>query len=69
VDWQQHLVLLIVAAAAAYLVRLSWRTWTGKGKGCGGRCQCGDTGKSQGPSAHRNLIPVDQLTLRTRPRG
>ena len=67
-DWQLPLVLLTVATAAAYLLRQSWRTWTGKGKGCGGRCQCGDTAKSPGDSIRGSLIPVEQLTLRTRPK-
>jgi hypothetical protein len=65
-SWQLSLVLCLIAVAAAYLVRQSWRTWTGQGKGCGGRCQCGDTAPSQTTATSPNLIPVEQLTLRLR---
>jgi hypothetical protein len=66
VEWQLPVTLLLVLAATVYLVRLSWRTWTGKGKGCGGRCQCGNAAESQDDSTRGTLIPVEKLTLRLR---
>ncbi|MFL5245909.1 MAG: FeoB-associated Cys-rich membrane protein [Gemmataceae bacterium] len=40
-DWQLPVVLLIVAAAAAYVARITWRAWVGsKTGGCGGGCGC-----------------------------
>lgn len=40
--FDQVIVLVLVAGAAAYLVRALWRLWTGKGGGCG---SCGGCGK------------------------
>ncbi len=65
---QQLLTVLCVLTATLYLARLSWRTWTGQGKGCGGRCQCSDNTKSNRDSTQDRLIPVEQLTLRARGR-
>jgi hypothetical protein len=40
-DLQTLIVLFVVAACAAYLIRLAYRTWAGKSAGaCGGTCQC-----------------------------
>jgi hypothetical protein len=59
-DWQLIAVAVLVAAAAAYLARQTWRTWRGGKGGCGGGC-----GKAA-PCEDRQttLIPADQLTLR-----
>lgn len=56
---------LLVAAAAGYLVRQSWRTWFGRKAGCGGSCGC--SSKTNHPSAANGpvaFIAPDQLTLR-----
>jgi len=58
---QLAIVLLIVGVAVLYLGRQTWRTWSGKGKGCGKGC-C-DSHPNPSETA---LIPSDQLTLRTR---
>jgi hypothetical protein len=63
-DWQLGLSLCCVALAATYLVRRSWRTWRGTGKGCGG-CSC--AAKPAAPTA-APLISTDELTHRLRSR-
>jgi hypothetical protein len=63
-NWQLPLVLLIVAVAAAYLVRQVWRSWRGARSGCGGGCGCAKNAPPAG--GHLTLIPADQLTLRRR---
>ena len=63
--WQLVLVALVVAAAACYLVRSTWRTWSAK-RGCGGGCGCGKAAAPAG-DGHATLIPAEQLTLRQRP--
>ena len=60
-DWQLLIVGLTVLAAAAYLGRRAWRTWAGKGSGCGS-CSCHAKATPQ-PGAGPALIPSDQLTL------
>jgi hypothetical protein len=67
VDWQLILVFLSVAAAGAYLVRQTWRTWRGKGAGCGGGCRC-DGKASASKNSDARFIPAEQLTLRLRQR-
>ncbi len=64
-SWQLAIVLLIVAAAAAYLVRQTWRTWSGAAAGCRGGCGCSRT-QAAPPEGKVTLIPSDQLTLRRR---
>ena len=59
-DPQLLIVSLIVSAAALYLGRRSWRTWTGKKSGCGKGCDCSGT-KAGARSA---LISTDELTAR-----
>ena len=66
--WQLVLVVLAVAAALAYLGRGAWRTWKGRPAGCGG-CKCaGGQPAAGGGQAPAELIPVEQLTARLRPR-
>ncbi len=66
-DWQLVVVGLIVAASCWYLVRQTWRSWSGKKAGCSG-CSCKSAapatnqGEGHGPAV--TLIPPDQLTLR-----
>ena len=60
--WELVAVSLIVAGAAAYLVRRAWRSWRFSGRGCGGSCGCSGT-KREDTSA--GFIPADQLTLRS----
>ncbi len=61
--WQLAIVVLIVGAAAVYLVRQTWRTWSGAG--CRGGCGCSRTPVAP-PEGKVTLIPADQLTLRRR---
>jgi FeoB-associated Cys-rich membrane protein len=60
-SWQLAVVGLIVAGAASYLVRRSWRSWRFRSKGCGGSCGCGSA-KPEENTVH--FVAVDQLTLR-----
>jgi hypothetical protein len=60
-SWQLSVMGLIVAGAAGYLVRRSWRSWRFPGKGCGGSCGCGSA-KPEENAVH--FVAVDQLTLR-----
>lgn len=60
-DWQLAMVGLIVAVAAGYLVRKSWRSWRSAGHGCSGSCGCGSK-KPQENAVH--FVAADQLTLR-----
>ncbi len=39
-SWQLVMIGLIVAGAASYLVRRSWRSWRFPSQGCGGSCGC-----------------------------
>jgi hypothetical protein len=60
-DWQLPLTAAVVAAAALYLARRAWRTWTSRG--------CGDCGCAKKPAAAEQggtLIPPESLTLRPR---
>ncbi|MGE3804760.1 MAG: FeoB-associated Cys-rich membrane protein [Gemmataceae bacterium] len=57
-DSQMLIVLLLIAVAALYIVRSTWRTARGKSQGC---CKkgCG----SETPSAHTNghIVSSDEL--------
>jgi len=64
-DWQIVLVSLCLAAAAVYLGRRAWRTWSHRGAGCGGGCGCS---ASATPKNNDGLIGVDELTARLRSR-
>jgi hypothetical protein len=61
-DGQMIVVVMLVATAAVYLIRRSWRTWTGKKAGCGSGCACGKPTQQRG-----GLIPSAELTLRQLP--
>ena len=66
-EYQWVAVALIVAVAAAYVVRQTIRTWSGSKKtGCGGGCGsgCGSTGAAKTGTAV--FVPADQLTVRAR---
>jgi hypothetical protein len=64
-DWQQVVVLGIVALAVAYVSRLVWRTFTArKAAACGGCKSCAADGEPNVVSigslpAHRNGAPVE----------
>jgi FeoB-associated Cys-rich membrane protein len=62
--WQLAVVLVIVAASAAYLGWRVWRTWAGSKSGCGGGCSCPGKTSSQPADNAVPLIPSHQLTLR-----
>jgi hypothetical protein len=67
--WQMPLVLLVIAAAAVYLARQTWRSWTGtKSGGCGGGCGCSKATATESKDGV-TLVPVEQVTLRRRPRS
>ena len=56
---QLVLVLLIVAGAALYVGRQTWRSWSATGKsGCGGGCGCAM--KKPEAASTPTLIPVEQ---------
>jgi hypothetical protein len=58
---QWILVALVAAAAAAYLGRQAWRTWTATG--CGKSCGC------SGPRSEKpGLVAADDLLTRVRQR-
>jgi hypothetical protein len=63
-DWQLPLVLTCLALAVVYLARRTWRTWAGRGSGCG-TCKCGDKATANDPSGTK-FIPIEQVTLRSR---
>ena len=63
--WQMLLVLVFVAGALAYLGWGAWRTWVGRGKGCGGGCACPGEKKA----AAGGLVSIEQLTERARAQG
>ena len=69
-DWQLVVVGLIVAASCWYLVRQTWRSWSGKKSGCAG-CSCknpaSSAGQAEGQGTAVTFIPSDQLALRRRP--
>ena len=70
-DWQSVLVVLALFLALAYLGRRVWRTWGAKG-GCGGGCGCGSSAQGtarKGDTSSVTMIPLERLTLRTRPPG
>jgi hypothetical protein len=62
---QLLLVALIVAGAACYLARQTWRSWGGKKSGCGG-CGCGSSVAPGADDGQARLISPEQLTLRLR---
>jgi hypothetical protein len=64
--YQWVAVGLIVAVAAAYVVRQTIRTWSGSKKtGCGGGCGsgCGSAGATKTGTAV--FVPAEHLTVRT----
>ena len=60
-DWEMVMVGLMVAGAASYLVRRSWRSWRFPSQGCGGSCGC-ESAKPEENKVH--FVPAEQLTLR-----
>jgi FeoB-associated Cys-rich membrane protein len=67
-NWQLIVVSIIVLAAGGYLVRQSWRTWSGRKAGCGSGCGCGSKAADQ-VNGSAVLIPSEQITLRRRNPG
>jgi len=64
-DWQLVAVMVAVAAAALYVARGWWRSWSASKAGCSGGCGCGP--KQDSPDT-RTIISTDQLTARLRQR-
>jgi hypothetical protein len=51
-------VVVIVAAAAAFLIRATWKTWTGKKSGCVSGCgKCGTPAPSTPEAKGRISLP------------
>jgi FeoB-associated Cys-rich membrane protein len=65
-DWQLVVAILLVVAAAGYLGRQAWRTWTAKKGGCAGGCGCGKAAGSAEGNGQAAIIPSEQITLRRR---
>ena len=61
--WQWLAVGLLIAVAAAFLLRRTWQTWSGTKQGCGGACDC--SGKS-GAAKEGTVVVIRELTLRKR---
>jgi hypothetical protein len=61
-NWQLLIVLMLIAAAALYLGRVSWRMWRGRGQ-CAGGCDCG--AKATAPRAE-TFIPSTSLQVKGR---
>ncbi len=66
-DWQVVLTFVCVLLAAGYLARGTWRTWTAKGRSCGGCGTCATKTPAASTPA-RNLISTEMLTARLRER-
>jgi hypothetical protein len=64
-DWQMSIVVVLIAAAAVYVGRTSWRTWLPPKGQCGGGCGC----HQQATNKSDALIPSDQLTVRLGNKG
>jgi FeoB-associated Cys-rich membrane protein len=66
-DGQLIVVLLLVSAAGAFLVRQTWRGWAKGKSSCGG---CGGGCKTTKASIENSVfIPAEQLMLRRRDDG
>lgn len=62
--WESIVVALIVAAAAGYLIRQTWKTWSKK-SGCGGSCGCSSSKDVSATNEGQiTLIPSEQIILR-----
>jgi hypothetical protein len=62
--WQELTVYVLVVAAALYVGRRAWRTWSGRGTACASGCGkgCGEPKNEERPT----FIPAGELTLRRR---
>jgi hypothetical protein len=69
-EWQLGIVILVIAVSVLYLGRAVWRSWNGAKSGCAAGCGCAKTpavpGSVESPAT---LIPVEQITLRSRETG
>ena len=57
-SWQLAVVLMLVVAAGAYLLRATWTTWAGKRSGCGSGC-----GKCAKPATDASVAPKGRIAL------
>lgn len=64
-DWQLAVVCVLVAAALIYVGRQTWRTWTGRGGGCGGKCGCSKSNDDR-LAKQTPIIPAEELMVRLR---
>lgn len=66
--WQMYVVVILVAAAAVYVLRRLWGTWFGAKGGCTKGCGCSAVAAEKGGQATAvTFVPAEQLSLRQRP--
>ncbi len=66
-EGQLLVVAVIVAGAAWYLGRATWRSWRMSKSGCGGGCGCATKSPPSTQSTDQvKLISTDELTFRLR---
>jgi hypothetical protein len=65
--WQWLAVAVCVVMAGGYVARQTWRTWAGRGTGCGA-CSCAGKTPSAAENAPIRLISTSELTARLRRR-
>ena len=63
--WQWLAVALCVVVSAGYIARQTWRTWAGRGAGCG-TCSCASNTQRPAESKPIRLISPSELTARLR---
>lgn len=61
-NWQTGATLLVIGAAAGYLLFQLLQALRGGRAGCGGGCKTCGTGKPRGQEAPTSFIAIDQLT-------
>lgn len=65
-DWQLPIALGIVLLACSYLAAQLWRSLVGS-KSCGTSCSCAGSSPTPGKKDQSIIVPVQELTLRSRP--
>ncbi len=64
-DWQWVAAAGCLVAAAGYLMRQAWRTWSGGKSGCAG-CSCANKSESAQRDVAVRIIPQSELLSRLR---
>ena len=65
VEWQLAAVLMIVSAAAIFVIRQTIRSWQGKKAGCNQGCGCGPANQDI-KFSQPALITSEQLLVKLR---